>query len=239
MTKRSEQDVEVAQMSVFPAVHLPTRKRRFIVSATEAARMIGPIEPGCEICGLTNGQFSLIDIVQHILDSIGPAHMAVSTWTMGVYDQGRALAFYEDRRILSARWIVDRSFFGRKPELAGPLVAAFGAAAFRSCPTHAKFAVMHNDKFSVVVRSSMNLNPNDRIENFDISESRELAGFFLRLVDDIFRMEGDDRGEIRSRRFFEGLVVEAAKVAGRKAEDWSDVIGGMGELGDIPLMGEA
>lgn len=43
-------------------------------------------KPGDDICGITNGQFSLIDIIDHVLTQTGPADVAIATWTMGVYD---------------------------------------------------------------------------------------------------------------------------------------------------------
>lgn len=163
------------------------RKRRLVASAVGlAGEVIGPIEPGCEIAGLTNGQFSLIDIIEHVLTATGPADLAVSTWTMGIYDQDRAAAFYRNGLVRRARWIVDPSMFSRRPELAGSLVQAFGVSSFRAVNTHAKFAVIVSDHLAVVVRSSMNMNPNRRIENFDISEDRAMAQWFMAIVDGFF-----------------------------------------------------
>jgi hypothetical protein len=242
VTRALRHDKDLFEVAVQPAVRRRSMGRRFVASHLEAARMIGPIEKGVEICGLTNGQFSMVDMLRHVLDQIGPADLSISTWTMGMYDQQEALAFYRDGRIRSARWIVDRSFFGRKPEIAGPLVAAFGVDSFRSCRTHAKFAVLTNDDWSVVMRSSMNLNRNERVENFDISESPELAAFFLALVDDVFKAPAGLDGEVRSKRFFEGLVKKAAEADQRAVESWDDVLGvevgdagGLGEMGELDV----
>lgn len=163
----------------------PARNIR-VSGLASAADTIGPITPGCEILGLTNGQFSLIDIIEHVLTEIGPADVAISTWTMGVYDADQADAFVRNGAIRSIRWVVDPSMFNRRPELAGRLIAAFGIEAFRAVSTHAKFAILANERFSIVVRSSMNLNRNDRLENYEISDSPAIAVMFLRVVDDVF-----------------------------------------------------
>ena len=85
--------------------------------------------------------------------------------------------------------------FTRRPELSGLLVKRFGVASFRAVNTHAKFAVIINDAWAISIRSSMNLNPNHRLENFDITEGPELAAMFTSLADTIFaaRAAGDTR----------------------------------------------
>ena len=145
MTKRLyEYDATVADLEIPPAVRRELGRRRLVASRGEGPRMVGPITPGVEICGLTNGQFSMVDLVEHVLEQIGPAHLACSTWTTGLYDQEQAAAFYRNGRILSARWILDPVIFGRRPESAGTLVRAFGIENFRAVNTHAKFAVLTN-----------------------------------------------------------------------------------------------
>ena len=154
-------------------------RRRFVASAVDqAAAMLGVIEPGDEITGITNGQFSLVDIIEHILNQTGPASVIVSTWTMGIYDQQRAAAFCANGQIRDIRWLVDPSMFGRRPELAATLIRAFGAEPFRAVNTHAKFAVIRGASLQVCIRSSMNLNPNKRLENFDISADPAMCEWF-------------------------------------------------------------
>ena len=192
-----------------PVRRIIKHRRQAASGVSDAATVIGRIEHGVEISGMTNGQFSLIDMLEHVLDEIGPAHVAISTWTMGIYDLERAARFFADRRMLTSRWLVDPSMFSRRPELAGQMLEAFGVDAFRPINTHAKFATLVNDGWAVAIRSSMNLNPNKRLEHFDISESPELASFFNTIVDDIFlRMDANSRTQ--SHEVFAGIL-EAAK----------------------------
>ncbi len=182
------------------------KRRRTAASATSsAAELIGVIEPGVEICGLTMGQFSLIDILEHCLDCAGPARVAISTWTMGIYDNERAAQFFASGLIRSIRWVVDPSIFGRRPELAGSLVQRYGADSFRAVNTHAKFATVVGDDLAVAIRSSMNLNPNRRLEHFDLSESPELCRFYDQFVDEAFAAV-EPGSTSQSRAWFAGLL---------------------------------
>lgn len=203
-------DAKAAELSIPVPVKRKPYKRKVIASAVgSAAEMIGDLERGVEVCGLTNGQFSMIDMLEHILNQVGPepADCTISTWTMGIYDQSRAADFVVNGRIRSIRWIVDPSLFGRRPELAGRLVEAFGADSFRTVNTHAKWATVRNSSWAVCVRSSMNLNPNKRLENFDISESPELTAFFEGIVTDVFgRFDPEDNGRTQSYAFFADVL---------------------------------
>ena len=208
-------------------------KKRTVASATaSAARLIGPLERGVEITGLTNGQFGLIDILRHVLSEIGPADVAISTWTMGIYDAQECAAFVSDGRIRRIRWVVDPSMFGRKPELVAPLLRAFGLDAFRPVNTHAKFCTLVNETWAVAVRSSMNLNPNRRLESFDISEGPELARFFNAVVDDIFeRMPAGERSQAEGRfasilRAVDGEERSLASLLGESSNILADALGG-------------
>jgi hypothetical protein len=181
-------------------------RRYYRESATAtAAQIIGPIVAGDDICGVTNGQFSLVDIVEHVLSQTGPADVTIATWTMGIYDAERAYRFVSDKRIRSIRFVVDPSMFTRRPDLAAVLVKAFGPDAFRAVNSHAKFATVRGDRLSVAIRSSMNLNRNERLESFDITACPEMTGFFETLVTKIFeKVDRDNRSQ--SRAIFEGLL---------------------------------
>ena len=48
-----------------------------------AAATIGPLTPGCRVVGLTYGQFSVLEILRHVLSFTGPADVDVVTWRLG------------------------------------------------------------------------------------------------------------------------------------------------------------
>lgn len=151
-----------------------------------AWQAIGDITPGCEIFGFTKGQFSLIDVITALLAQTGPAHVDISTWTAANADIRHAQQFVESGKILSTRWVIDRSFPTRQPEYFKDLIDRFGADSIRLTQTHAKFCTIRNDDWNLVVRTSMNLNRNPRFENFEISDDADFADYFSMIVDEIF-----------------------------------------------------
>ena len=151
------------------------------------ADAVGPIEKGCEVYGLTKGQWSLIDLIEHCLSYTGPAHCVVSTWTAAGADVDFALGFLADERLLSLRFIVDFSFPSRQPAYCAALREAFGDDAIRVTKNHAKFVLLRNDEWDLAIRTSMNLNENRRCENFEVSDCPALAGYLQEFVDELFR----------------------------------------------------
>lgn len=176
-----------------PAVHKSSPRKREIRSGATAhvGDAIGPITEGCEIFCMTNGLFSLIDILSHVLEYTGPAQIDLATWTAAAGDLQRAHAFLLDGRVTKCRFLVDPSFRSRKPEFCAALVKLFGDDAIRTLPLHGKFAVVHNDKWHLAIRTSMNLNPNKRIENVEISDDPALANHLIGFVDDVYERSAD------------------------------------------------
>ena len=151
-----------------------------------ANQAIGNIEKNTDTFVLTYGQFSLIDALVAILDQTGPAHVAISTWTAAHAHLDRSAELMEAASVLSFKMIVDRSFKTRQPKYYEHMAGLFGADSIRAINTHAKFMVIRNDKWDIVVRTSMNLNENPRLENIEISENKDFADFFSRIVSDVF-----------------------------------------------------
>ncbi len=162
------------------------RANRMALNIKTAREAIGEIAPGCEIFGLTKGDFSLISVIEHLLDQTGPAEIVISTWTAAAADIEIAKKFLVNDRINKIEFLVDQSFRTRQPEYCALLVRTFGPLAVRFSRSHCKFVVITNDRWNLVIRTSMNLNENRRIENFEISDDAGFAAFLLGLRDEIF-----------------------------------------------------
>lgn len=175
-------------------------KKREIRAAKEghAREAIGRIVPACELFILTFGQFSLIDVLGALLEQTGPAHVIISTWTAGIRDTAKAAWFVEHAHVLSMRFLVDRSFITRQPAYCRAMRRAFGDDCIRTTRTHAKFMTLRTDSWALAVRTSMNLNENEQIENLEISDDPDLCGFLERVTDDIYagQQAGHFAGEI-------------------------------------------
>ncbi len=157
-----------------------------VAKTLTAGQALGTLEKGSDTFILTFGQFSLIDAIIAILDQVGPAEVDLSTWTAADAHLERTVELMESASITKFRLVVDRSFETRQPGYAYHMRKIFGKESIRAIRTHAKFAVIRARDFSVVVRTSMNLNENPRMENIEISENPDFAAFFTTIVDEIF-----------------------------------------------------
>ena len=152
------------------------RELRRCLAEPIAAAAIGTLTPGCELYGLTKGQFSLVDIIVACLAQTGSADLTLSTWTAAGSDIDFAMKLLADGRIRSMRFIVDYSFQSRQPAYCAALRERFGDDAIRVTKNHCKFVLILNDVWNLAIRTSMNLNENRRLENFEISDDPALGG---------------------------------------------------------------
>ena len=192
------------------------RPRRIAVSkVTNARDALAEFDRGLETYCLTFGQFSMMDAVEALLEKTGPADVVIATWTAGSADLSRSAESLNNGRIRSLRFIVDCSFGQRQPGYLAQVRRLFGDDAVRSTRTHAKFAVITNDEWSVAVRTSMNLNENPRLESIEVSDDPELAGFLLRVTDELFAEEKAGDFRTKSRPVLPGIdgVAPASQVA--------------------------
>lgn len=153
--------------------------------AAPAVVAVAQLKRGGRVVGMTMGQFSMLDLLAAVLDKTGPAHVRLSTWTAGVRDARNAGLMLDNERMLSFQLLVDRSFASRQPAYCRAVTRIFGKGAIRCTRTHAKIAIVQNDDWNVVIRSSMNLNRNPRFEQFDIDDDSRIAEFFGAHFDDM------------------------------------------------------
>lgn len=159
------------------AVQRPARMVR-VPDNVAAVECIGAISRGMRLIGLTKGQFSMLDMVQAVQAQTGPADVTVSTWTIAESDSKRVARFLSGGQFRSFTLVIDRSFPSRYPQYCHGILEIFGAEAIRMTRTHAKFALIGNDDWRISIRTSMNLNPNPRCEQFELDDDPEIYRFF-------------------------------------------------------------
>jgi hypothetical protein len=157
-----------------------------------ARRTIGDLYPACDIMGLTKGDFSMIDILDHCLKQSGPSDIVIGTWTAAHADVTQAENMLKNGLIKSMRMLVDRSFPQRQPKYYEKVLSIFGQDSVRLARFHAKFILIKSEKYSLVIRTSMNLNKNARIEMYEITDSSEMYEFFQHIVDEHFSKPCED-----------------------------------------------
>ena len=110
----------------------------------------------------------------------------MSTWTAAGADLTDAFKLLETGKLKSCRFLVDQTFQQRKPAFAAKIRELFGIESVRVTRNHAKFSLIKNDKWNLVLKTSMNLNFNPRLEDFDLQDSKELSDFLQGLMDEIY-----------------------------------------------------
>lgn len=160
-------------------------------TAAEALARAG-FARGREVFGFNQGTFSLIDLIDAVVEITGPADCTIATWTAAKSDMGHVLDWLERGRLRQMTWLVDRSFISRQPPLCAMLRSMFGDKSIRVTRCHAKFVLLGNEAWSCTLLTSMNLNRNPRIENYFVSDDRTLYREYLSLVARVF--DGQDEG---------------------------------------------
>jgi len=161
--------------------------RKFIKAPYQAAHdCLGKITSGCSIVGVTKGQFSLLDLIRAVSDQVGPAALTVSTWSTGIRDTANLETLIDQGAFTSVSLCLDRSFSGRQPRYVREVIRVWGQENIRMTRNHAKFFMLRNKAWNICCRSSMNLNRNPRLEQFDLDDSAELCDFFAGVIKEIF-----------------------------------------------------
>lgn len=189
MAKKVVSELLPNQVMKRPRDTLKGRVVRTAISAKHVRESVGEITEGCEIIGLTMGFWSLYDLIEYCLEATGPADVVISTWTAAAADLGFAYGLMGHKRIRTLRFLVDSSFEIRQPAYTAAMRAYFGDAAIRVTENHAKFTTIRNEKWNLVLRGSMNLTENRRLEMFEISDSVIMLEWLHGLVNTIFEKQ--------------------------------------------------
>lgn len=162
------------------------RRARLVMARSEAAAAIGVLRPGARVVGVTKGQFSLLDLVEALLEQVGPADVLVSTWTPGKAEMERVLELLESGYINQFQLLVDRSFPSRHPYYVDRVEEICGEEAIRMTRTHGKFALIAAGEWKLCIRTSMNFNRNPRLEQFDLDDDARIYALFEGVARDLF-----------------------------------------------------
>ncbi len=152
----------------------------------EASGCLGAITPNFRMVGFTKGQFSLLDLITAVVRQTGPAALTVSTWSTGIRDTDNIKTLMDRNSFTSVRLLIDRSFPSRQPKYVADVVAAWGEENIRVTRNHAKFFILRNANWNIACSSSMNLNGNPRLEQFNIDDNAEICNLFESVREELY-----------------------------------------------------
>lgn len=163
------------------------RKTRTRLSKVASAKdTIDGFDHDTAITGLTHGQFSLLDLMQAILDYTGPADLDIATFSVGLADIDTAKRLHDEHRFRNPRVILDSGTAKRGSASHVDIADVFGPERVRITKNHAKISLIGNDDWRVVLTSSMNFNFNPRIEQFDLAHAPDRYDYFRAWIDAVF-----------------------------------------------------
>ena len=172
--------------------HTQPRKRRAnfrLYKVGNAHHALQDFDKHRETVCYTFGQFSLVDVIAALLDRTGPARVDICVWAVGAADLQRTKRITAGGRATRLRWVLDQGFESRTPHYLEQMRQLYGDEQIRTIRAHAKFVLIANDEWQIVVRTSMNLNQNTRFEHLDVVDDPDLHRWHEQIVDGIFERE--------------------------------------------------
>ena len=139
------------------------------------AQAVGKLKMGESIHYASMGEWSNHELMQYILDQIGPAALYFCTWSVSENAVRSIIKNFTDNIILSLTAVLDWRVKVRRPEVLSLLQFNFAQLRLTSC--HAKCFVLENNNYQVAVVGSANFTNNPRIEAGVICCDSQAAGF--------------------------------------------------------------
>lgn len=149
----------------------PQQDAAYPNKAQEPSRARAALEqlvPGARLFGITAG-FSLGALLSAALEKTGPARVSVITARCGK-KEADVLAALPDSRL-----VLGQSVVALAKETARHAEQAMTPERVRVAMVHAKIVTIRNDRWNLVIRSSMNLSQNLRAEQFDVCDDAAIA----------------------------------------------------------------
>jgi hypothetical protein len=163
------------------------KKAELGVFSDNAKVPVNKLEKNGRVLGLTDGNFSLIDMIHSILKKVGKADVIVCTWSAGIKDAHQIRWMLDTNLIQSFTIVTDHSYVTRQKKYALAIEDLFGLENIRTSEIHAKFVLIQNDEWNLALRTSMNLNANKTCETFEIDDDIEVFNFYRNFIDETFK----------------------------------------------------
>lgn len=167
------------------------KKAELGVFSGSAQTPVDKITKGGRVLGLTDGKFSLIDLIYATLQKTGRANVVVCTWSAGIKDANQVRWMLDSELIDSFTIVTDHSYVTRQKKYALAIEDLFGKENIRTSEVHAKFVLIQNEDWNICIRTSMNLNANKTTETFEIDEDLEIFEFYMNYIKFIFERQGE------------------------------------------------
>lgn len=141
---------------------------------------IGTLQPGKSIFYHTEGAWSNIDLLEHMLKRSGPANLYFCTWSISIEAIRRIINWKKTGLVKDLFIVADKGIRNRKPEIYQQLIGNFSNIVFTSC--HAKVTVIQNQEFDFCFLGSANYTTNPRLEAGILVNDKATADNYIGLL---------------------------------------------------------
>jgi hypothetical protein len=135
---------------------------------------IGALIPDKNTHFVTLGRWSMHDLIFYCLKQTGPAHLLIATWSISEISIRNLVKKFNEKEILSVKFLLDPRVKVRNPKPLQMLQANF---EYTFSPCHAKVTTIENQNWNLSIIASANLTNNPRIERGVICPGKDVFDF--------------------------------------------------------------
>ncbi len=177
---------DLEQITKDVTAQVNTTKSRAVRKSTNSAsvlgkalsrvqEVIGTVTMGESLHYVSIGEWSMHDILFHLLSQTGPADVYIATWSVSEDAVRQLIQKVTDGSITRLYGILDWRVKVRRPEAFE--LARFNVADLRLTTCHAKVTVIRNEAWGIAIVGSANYTNNPRIEAGVIACDFDVASF--------------------------------------------------------------
>lgn len=164
--------------AVGEALYLPPISRKELETA------IGTVKMGQQICYITDGAWSMHELLAYLLKQTGRAKVYIVTWTITEVPARSLLMLKKDNLISELHCVIDDRVRSRTPKSFQLLEQTCDRLLEKKC--HSKNIIIENEEWQIGVISTANFSKNPRIESGVIDCNRQTAEFFRQFIDTLW-----------------------------------------------------
>lgn len=140
-------------------------------------RLIDAVEKGGLIHFVSDGDWSMHDLVIELLKKYAPAEIFFSTYALREFSVRQLITALEKKHLIGVNILIDAKARARTPQVIQ--LAEMNVNRIRLTSIHAKVCIIRSPKGYVSINASANWTTNPRIESGTISTNEKVALFHI------------------------------------------------------------
>lgn len=168
---------KIAVIEAYDSLKSTAKSKSFEI---DLAKELPKIEMGSVIEFVSDGRWSIHQIVKHLIEITGAVDVHLATWTITEEPLRMLFKLKNEGKIKELNCLFDHRIKERTPksfQFASQFVDKMGLAK-----SHAKVTVLENEEWAITINSSMNWSKNPRTESGVIICTKESVDFHKKWI---------------------------------------------------------